>query len=119
MHCTEVNYHICVVPQATVSPVVSKAGKLLQSRINELALCIAYPESTALTGLPLTKVERKEKVVESAVRFPCKECGYPSLSVKEVVLSVNKPILLHGYTVYGSTDESYKYKITLMKVRVT
>ena len=99
-----------------VSPVVSKAGQLLLSRINELALCIAYPESAVFSGLPITKTERKEKVFESSVRFSSKECGYPSLNVNSVVFSVNKPILLHGVTVYGSTDTSYQYKMSLMKV---
>ena len=105
--------------QIEVSPVVSKAGQLLLSRINELALCIAYPESAVLSGLPITKTERKEKVFESSVRFSSKECGYPSLSVKSVVFSVNKPIMLHGVTAYGGTDTSYQYKMSLTKVRVS
>lgn len=100
-----------------MSPVVSKAGQLLLSRINELALCIAYPESATLSGLPLTKTEKKERMFESSVRFSTKECGYPSLDVNSVVFSVNKPALLHGVTVYGSTDNAYKYKMSLMRVR--
>ena len=36
--------------QLVVSPVVRKAGQLLLSRINEVALCIAYPESAFLSG---------------------------------------------------------------------
>lgn len=116
---TETHTHVLPCPpQAAVSPVISKAGKLLQSRINELALCIAYPETAALTGLPLGKVERKEKVCETSVRFSAKESGYPSLDVKDVAFSVNKPVVLHGLTVYGSTDASYKYEIALLKVGV-
>ena len=69
-----------------------------------------------MTGLPLAKMERKEKVMESPVRFPAKDCGYPSLAVKDAAFSVNKPIVLFGYTVYGSTDNSYKYKIALLRV---
>ena len=104
-------------PQIAVSPVVSKAGQLLLSRINELALCIAYPESAALSGLPLTKTEKKERMFESSIRFSSKECGYPSLDVNSVAFSVNKPVMLHGVTVYGSTDNAYKYKMSLMRVR--
>ena len=37
-------------PQLQVSPVVRKAGQLLLSRINEVALCIAYPESASFSG---------------------------------------------------------------------
>ena len=99
-----------------VSPVVSKAGNLLQSRINELALCIAYPESVQKSGLSLSKAERKDqKVVDSSVRFSTKESGYPSLEVTDLSFSVDKSILLHGVTLYGGTDVSYKYKLSLIK----
>ena len=95
-------------------PVVSKAGNLLQSRINELALCIAYPESVQKSGLSLGKSERKEqKVVSSSLRFSTKECGYPSLEATDVSFSVSTPVLLHGVTLYGGTDASYKYKVVL------
>ena len=95
-------------------PVVSKAGNLLQSRINELALCIAYPESAQKSGLSLSKSERREqKVVDSSLRFSTKERGYPSLEVTDVSFSLNTPILLHGVTLYGGTDASHKYKVVL------
>ena len=94
---------------------VSKAGSLLQSRISELALCIAYPDSTLMSGLPLVKSEKKERVLESSVRFSTKESGHPVLSVPDVVFSVNKPILLHGVTIYGGSDSSYKYKMSLFR----
>lgn len=99
-----------------MSPVVSKAGKLLQSRINELALCIAYPESAALSGLPLGKVDKKEKVLESSIRFSARESGYPCLTVKDVAFSVNKPIILQGFGVYGGTGDSYSFTIAVLKV---
>ena len=99
-----------------MSPVVSKAGNLLQSRINELALCIAYPESAQKSGLSLSRAEKKdEKVVDSSVRFSTKESGYPSLEVTDVAFSVNKALMLHGVTVYGSVDASYKYKVVLIQ----
>lgn len=107
----------CMYPsllQLQVSPVVSKAGNLLQSRINELALCIAYPDSVQKSGLSLSRAEKKDqKVVESSLRFSTKECGYPSLEVTDVSFSVNQPVLLHGVTLYGGTDASYKYKVVL------
>lgn len=102
--------------QVPISPVVSKAGRLLQSRISELALCTAFPESAALTGLPLARSERKEKVCETSVRFPTKESGHPSLNVKDVMFSASKTVLLHGFVVYGSANDSYKYTISLLKV---
>lgn len=94
---------------------VSKAGNLLQSRISELALCIAYPDSTLMSGLPLIKTEKKEKMLESSVRFSSKESGHPVLSVPDVVFSVNKPILLHGFTIYGGTESSYGFKMSLLR----
>ena len=98
-----------------MSPVVSKAGNLLQSRINELALCIAYPESVQKSGLSLSKSEKKEqKVVNSSVRFSTKESGYPSLDVTDLSFSVDKPVSLHGVTLYGGKDASYKYKLVLV-----
>ena len=98
-----------------MSPVVSKAGNLLQSRINELALCIAYPESVQKSGLSLGRAEKKDqKVVSSSVRFSTKESGYPSpLEVTDLSFSINKPIVLQGVTLYGGMDPSYKYKIVL------
>lgn len=96
------------------SPVVSRAGKLLQSRINELALCITYPESAIMSGLPIFKTEKKEKPLESSVRFSTKETGHPSLTVTDVTLSVNKPITLYGVTVYGGVEQSYSYKLTVL-----
>lgn len=92
-----------------------KAGRLLQSRINELALCIAYPESAIMSGLPIFKSERKERVLESSVRFSTKEAGHPSLLVTGVAFSVNKNISLHGVTVYGGVDLSYSYKVNILK----
>ena len=101
--------------QLSVSPVVSKAGNLLQSRINELALCIAYPESVQKSGLSLSSVEKKEpKVVDSSVRFSTKECGHPSLEVTDLMFSVDKPVMLCGVTLYGGMDASYKYKLSLI-----
>lgn len=97
-----------------MSPVVSKAGNLLQSRINELALCIAYPESVQKSGLSLGRAEKKDqKVVSSSVRFSTKESGYPSLEVTDLSFSVNKPIVLQSVTLYGGTDPLYKYKVVL------
>lgn len=97
------------------SPVVSRAGRLLQSRISELALCIAYPESAIMSGLPIFKSERKERVLDSSVRFSAKEVGHPSLSVTGVAFSVNKKISLHGVTVYGGVELSYSYKVNILK----
>ena len=97
------------------SPIVSRAGRLLQSRINELALCITYPESALMSGLPISKVEKREKVLESSVRFSAKEAGHPTLAVTDVAFSVNKPISLHGVTVYGGVDQSYAYQISLLQ----
>ena len=99
--------------QVHSSLVVSRAGKLLQSRISELALCIAYPESAAVSGLPVVRAEKKEKVVESSLRFSTKESGHPSLATTGVAFSVNKPIVLHGFTVYSCVEQSSKYEITL------
>lgn len=96
------------------SPVVSKAGKLLQSRINELALCITYPESAIMSGLPIFKVEKKEKVLESSLRFSTKEVGHPVLTATDVAFSVNKPITVHGLTLYGGAEQSYSYKLTVL-----
>ena len=95
---------------------VSRAGKLLQSRINELALCITYPESAIMSGLPIFKAEKKEKVLESSLRFPAKEIGHPSLTVTDVAFSVNKPIVIHGVTLYGGVEQSYSYKLTILRL---
>lgn len=97
------------------SPVVSRAGKLLQSRINELALCITYPESAIMSGLPIFKVEKREKVLESSVRFSAKEVGHPVLTVTDVAFSVNKPITMHGFTLYGGSEQSYAYKLAVLR----
>ena len=94
---------------------IAKAGKLLLSRINELALCMAYPESALMSGLPIFKTEKKERIMESSVRFSSKEAGYPSLDVTDVTFSINKGITLHGVAVYGGVDESYTYKLTLLE----
>jgi len=95
--------------------VVSRAGRLLQSRINELALCITYPESAIMSGLPIFKAEKKEKVLESSVRFSAKEVGHPTLTATDVVFSVNKPIAIHGVTVYGGVEQTYSYKLTVLR----
>ncbi len=94
---------------------MSKAGRLLQSHINELAVCIAYPESAIMSGLPIFKSESKERVLESSVRFSTKEVGHPSLIVTGVAFSVNKNISLDGVTVYGGVDLSYSYKVNILK----
>ena len=94
---------------------VSRAGKLLQSRINELALCITYPESAIMSGLPLFKGEKKEKVLESSARFSTKEDGHPSLPVTDVAFSVSKPVTLYGVCVYGGMEQSYSYKLSLLR----
>ena len=69
------------------------------------------------SGLSLSKSEKRDnqKIVSSSVRFSTKECGYPSLEVTDVSFSVNKPITLHGVTLYGGTDASYKYKVVLQE----
>lgn len=67
------------------------------------------------SGLSLGSAEKKEpKVVDSSVRFSTKECGHPSLKVTDLMFSVDKPVLLHGVTLYGGTDASYKYKLSLI-----
>ncbi len=96
-----------------MSSVVAKAGALLMSRINELSLCVTYPESAAVLGLPVLEEEKSEPVVESSPRFSTKECGHPVLSITELVFSINKPILLHGLTVYGNKEGTYRYKLCL------
>ena len=68
-----------------------------------------------LPGLPL-RSDRKEKVVESCVRFSEKERGHPSLDVTDTVFSVNKPISLHGVTVYAGSGDSYKYSLSILRV---
>ena len=95
---------------------VEKAGQLLLSRINELALCAVYSETSALVPLTGGNVEHKEKVFESPCRFSTKLVGVSSLEVKEVMFSVNKAVSIHGYSVYCGADMSRKYKITLQKV---
>lgn len=97
------------------SPVVSRAGKLLQSRINELALCTTYPESAIMSGLPICKVEKREKILESYVRFSDKEAGHPTLTTTDVAFSVNKSIAIHGVTLYGGVEQSYPYKLMVLR----
>ena len=98
---------------------VEKAGQLLLSRINELALCAAYSETAAaFTLLTGGGGEHKEKVLESLCRFTTKLTGVSSLEVKEVAFSVNKAVRIHGYSVYCGSDMSRKYKVTLQKVRL-
>ena len=94
---------------------VSRAGRLLQSRINELALCITYPESAIMSGLPIFRAEKKEKIFESSVRFSSKEAGYPTLPVTDVAFSVNRAISVHGVAVYGGAGQSYTYKLSLFR----
>ena len=60
--------------------------------------------------------DRKEKVVESSVRFSEKECGYPSVEVTDTVFSVNRAIQLHGVTLYGGTGGPYKYSFSILTV---
>lgn len=104
-----------VVLQVLESPVVSRAGKLLQSRINELALCITYPESAIMSGLPIFKAEKREKILESSVRFSSKEVGHPSLPVTDVAFSVSKAVSVHGVAVYGGNGQSYPYKVSILR----
>ena len=93
---------------------MSRAGKLLQSRINELALCITYPESAIMSGLPIFRVEKKEKVLESSLRFSTKEAGHPVLTTTDLAFSVNKPITLQGFVLYGGLEQSYSYSVTIL-----
>ena len=67
------------------------------------------------SGIPL-KSEKKEKVVESCVRFSEKERGHPSVEVTDTVFSVNRAIQLHGVTVYGGTGGQYKYTLSILAV---
>ncbi len=94
---------------------MSKAGLLLQSRINELALCIAYPESAVTSGLPVFKPETKDVILESSVRFSTTEVGHPSLKVTGVAFSVSKTIYLQGVAVYGGGGHSYDYKVNILE----
>ena len=93
---------------------MAKAGALLLSRINELSLCVSYPESAGSLGLPVMQPEKKEPIVESAPRFKTRECGHPSLITTDLTFSVNKSVSLHGFTVYGNSAGSYKYKLSLL-----
>lgn len=104
-----------VLVNSQVSPAVSKAGELLLSRINELSLCVSYPESAGMLGLPVLQPEKKEVVLESSPRFTTKECGHPTLKVTDVTFSVDCAIILHGLTVYGNSTGSYNYKLALKK----
>ncbi len=93
---------------------VEKAGALFLARINELSLCVSYPESAATLALPVLEPEKSEPIiVESCPRFKTKECGHPALSVTDLVFSTNKPILLHGFTVYGSRKSTFRYNLCL------
>jgi hypothetical protein len=100
--------------QVMESPVVSRAGKLLQSRINELALCITYPESAIMSGLPIFRVEKKEKILESSLRFSTKEIGHPVLTTTDLAFSVNKSITIQGFVLYGGSEQSYTYTVTIL-----
>lgn len=68
-----------------------------------------------MSGLPIFKTEKREKVLESSVRFSTKEVGHPSLAVTDVSFSVDKPITIHGVTVYGGVERSYSYKLSLLR----
>ena len=107
--------HVFVILQVMESPVVSRAGKLLQSRINELALCITYPESAVMSGLPIFRAEKREKILETSVRFSTKEVGHPVLTATDLAFSVSKPVTIHGVTLYGGSEQSYTYKITILR----
>ena len=90
------------------------------SRVNELALCSNYPNITARSGLVTSRPEKKEKLVESAVRFKSMEVGYPTLDITDAVFSVNKPVQLNGFYVYcGSSGDGYQYKIAVLKVSIS
>ena len=68
-------------------------------------------------GIPL-RSDKKEKVVESCVRFSEKERGHPTVEVTDTVFSVNRAIQLHGVTIYGGTGGQYKYTLSILAVSV-
>ena len=110
-------YNVYFISQQSTSVVVQKATDFLISRSNELALCSCYPDIAVLSGLPLTSYKRKEKFSETLNRFTTRDIGYPQLTVTDVVLSVNRPVLLNGVTVFGGAgDESYNYEVSVLKV---
>lgn len=68
-------------------------------------------------GLPASRPERRERQqLESAPRFSARESGHPSLPVRDVVFSANKPVLLRGFVVLGGPAESYHFELALLKV---
>jgi hypothetical protein len=98
--------------------VVQKAGEFLISRSNELALCCSYPEIAAATGLPVTATKKKEKLLESNMRFSSREIGLSSQIVTDVVFSVNCSILFNGVTLYVCENHQSLYTINLLKVSI-
>ena len=63
--------------------------------------------------------KRKDKLLETSTRFSSREAGHPSLVVSDAVFSVNKPVLINGFGVFGgSSEDVYKYKISILKVIV-
>ena len=56
----------------------------------------------------------------SSARFTKIDAGLPSLDTTELVFSVNKPVLLTGFSILGGTctTSEYQYNVSLMKVRL-
>lgn len=46
--------------------------------------------------------------------FLTKEVGHPVLTATNLAFSVNKPITIHGLTLYGGSEQSYTYKVTVL-----
>ena len=106
------------LPQPS-SPVVEKAASFLLSRISELSLCSTYPDVARKNGLPVSQQsEKKNKQRMSFARFTKIDAGLPSLDTTELVFSVNKPVLLTGYSILGGTCNTYQYNVSLMQVRL-
>ena len=97
---------------------VNKAGEFLISRFNELALCSSYPNIAAFSGLSVSPSKKKDKVWETSVRFPSREVGHPEMNTKDVAFSVNKPVSIHGFSVYGGSESEYEYEISILKVQM-
>ena len=67
-----------------------------------------------MSGLPIYKTEKKEKIMETSPQFSEKEIANPTHNVTDVAFSVNKPITIHGIAVCVSISQSYSYKLTIL-----
>ena len=96
---------------SSASSVISLGGKLLVSRIQELALWNTFPEALQLSS----GLGKKVDMEETPTRFP-DTMEASKVDQPKLMFTVNQVVVLRGFTVFKGAVASREVTITLKQV---